>query len=80
MMIMVIMIMLIKIRRVITVILYCIPRSNSNRGSLRGTGRAKYAIKHKAPHNGKPSALTNLGITVKQLDFRILRLFLLGAI
>jgi hypothetical protein len=65
MMIMVTTIMLIKMRRVMIVILYCIPRSNSNRGSLRGTGWAKYTIKHKALHNRKLSALINLSITIK---------------
>jgi hypothetical protein len=65
MMIIVIMIMLIKIRRVIIVILYCIPRSNSNRGLLRGIGWAKYAIKYKVLHNRKLSALINLSITIK---------------
>jgi hypothetical protein len=56
------------------------PRKRRRRGvSVRQrTGQVRHNTQGTAQR--ETAALTNLGITVKQLDFRILRLFLLGAI
>jgi hypothetical protein len=52
-------------KTMMTVTLWRIPGSVGDEGPPGGKGRAKHAITHEEQLNGKPTGLTNLGITVK---------------